>query len=243
MRTYLALLVIIPLFAVSAKAQTASLKIRFVADTEERKHLPANQKEVNGLQSEPSGKSLVIDANTKGIRNLIVYMVPDRGFEVPKRQSKPVNHTVTLTPQMELTPRVTIARTGDSLQFAQQVAISFNPNVMFLNNHVSQVKPRPTMLEFAEPSPVPIRCDINPNVRAFLVVLDHSFAAVSDEQGNLLIENLPIGTSLTFRAWHEAGQIREVKIGGERTTWSRGRFKIDLKPGVNDFGEVAIPVR
>jgi hypothetical protein len=243
MRTYIALLLIIPLLAVSAKAQTASLKMRFVADTEERKHQPANQKEVDGLQSESSGQSLVIDANTKGIKNLVVYTVPDRDFEVPKRQSKPVNHTVTLTPQMELTPRVTIARTGDSLQFAQQVATSFNPNLMCLNNEVSQLNPWPARLKFAEPAPMPIRCDVNPRLSAFLVVLDHSFAAVSDEQGNLLIEDIPTGLSLTFRAWHEAGKIVEVKVGGEKTTWSRGRFKVDLKPGVNDLGEVAIPVR
>lgn len=48
MRTYLALLLTIPLFAVSAKAQTASLKMRFVADTEERKRQPGFQKEVDG---------------------------------------------------------------------------------------------------------------------------------------------------------------------------------------------------
>ncbi len=54
------------------------------------------------------------------------------------------------------------------------------------------------------------------------------------------MQGLPTG-KLVFRANHEAGAIREVKINGKDEEWSRSRFEVDIKPGMNDLGTVVVP--
>ena len=77
----------------------------------------------------------------------------------------------------------------------------------------------------AEKLPVAIKCDIHPWMIAYQLPLDHSFAAVTDKDGNFEIANLPAGEH-EFVVWHEktgylerkykvtitAGQTQEVKL-------------------------------
>jgi hypothetical protein len=53
-------------------------------------------------------------------------------------------------------------------------------------------------------------------MHAYLIVLDHPFVSVSDDQGNVEIKDLPAGNELVFRVFHEsfAGAIPEVEIDG-----------------------------
>lgn len=54
----------------------------------------------------------------------------------------------------------------------------------------------------AEPLPHQVKCDFHPWMEAYWLVVDHPYAAATDENGNFTIENLPVGKhSLTF--WHE----------------------------------------
>jgi len=97
------------------------------------------------------------------------------------------------------------------------------------------------IFEENEPAPIPVDCNIHPWMKSYVVVLDHPFAAVSDENGDLTIKGLPAGEELVFRVYHEAGGIKEVEINGKSEEWSRSRFKVDVKPGMNDLGTVVIP--
>ena len=93
----------------------------------------------------------------------------------------------------------------------------------------------------SEPAPIPVDCNIHPWMKSFVVILDHPFAAVSDENGDLMIKGLPAGQELVFRANHEAGRINDVTINGKDEEWSRSRFELEIKPGLNDLGTVVIP--
>ncbi len=95
-------------------------------------------------------------------------------------------------------------------------------------------------LEKPEPGLVNVTCNIHPWMKAKLLVLDHPFAAVSDENGEIVIKGIPVGEQV-FRANHEAGKIDEVSVGGKDEKWSRSRFTLDIKPGMNDLGTVVIP--
>jgi hypothetical protein len=126
--------------------------------------------------------------------------------------------------------------------------ISHNPKLnFFANKQQGNLLPpgKPLLVPLLEPEPAPmaVECNVHPWMKAFIVVLDHPFAAVSDSDGNLEIDGLPIGRPLTFRVFHEAGKIGRVKISGVDTIWDKGRFDIKLASGENDLGDVLVPSR
>ena len=68
-----------------------------------------------------------------------------------------------------------------------------------------------------------------------------SVFAVSDKDGKFEIKNLPAGKELEFQVWQEkAGNVEKASIGGKDAGWKRGRFKMMIKPGTNDLGEIKL---
>lgn len=83
-------------------------------------------------------------------------------------------------------------------------------------------------MKVAESLPTQIKCDIHPWMSAYVLVLDHPYAAVTDQYGKFKIENLPAG-ELEFRYWHERpGYVeKSVKIKIEAgTTKDLGTIKV-----------------
>jgi hypothetical protein len=95
-------------------------------------------------------------------------------------------------------------------------------------------KPEPENL------PSPVSCSIHPWMRGWLLIKDHPYMGVSDADGKVVIKNLPVG-KWTFQFWHErAGNLREVKRNGESVQWTRGRLEVEIKPSLNDLGEIKL---
>ena len=157
------------------------------------------------------------------------------------------NKTLTLAnDQSRFEPHIVIAQPGDTLKVTNPDSVGHNANLGFFNNKqqnftIPAGQEKTVALEESEPAPIPVDCNIHPWMKSYVVVLDHPFAAVSDENGDLTIKGLPVGEELVFRVYHEAGGIKEVEINGKAEEWSRSRFKVDVKPGVNDLGTVVIP--
>lgn len=81
--------------------------------------------------------------------------------------------------------------------------------------------------------PVPIKCNYHPWESAHILPLAHPYAAVSQQDGTFQIASLPVG-ELEFQVWHE-------RIGYLATpSWTRGRFKMAIRPGTNDLGTVKL---
>ncbi len=234
--------------AIPALAQeTGDLKIRFEYGGDPPPTLLVKvDKDVEYCgRKDLNSETLVVNKENKGIKNVIVYVYTGRGGS-DLEDVKPSNKTVTLANQdCRFEPHVVIAQTGDTLNVTNPDAVGHNANLGFFNNKqqnftVAAGQEKSVPLEEDEPAPIPVICNIHPWMKAYIVVLDHPFAAASDENGELTIKGLPTG-KLTFRANHEAGSIKEVKIDGKDEEWSRSRFEIDIKPGLNDLGTVVIP--
>jgi hypothetical protein len=86
----------------------------------------------------------------------------------------------------------------------------------------------------ASPAPFPVSCNIHPWMKAWMMVCDNPYFAVTNENGEFEIPNVPAGVELEFRVWQEAsGNLENVIVNGQAETWSKGRFTLSLSPEEN----------
>lgn len=93
----------------------------------------------------------------------------------------------------------------------------------------------------ASRGPFPVTCNIHPWMRAYMVVRDNPYFAVTDESGRFEIKNVPAGVDLSFRVWQEriGNNLENVTVNDSAAKWSKGRFKLRLEPGsVEDWNIV-----
>jgi hypothetical protein len=79
--------------------------------------------------------------------------------------------------------------------------------------------------------PVPIKCNYHPWESGYILPRDNPYVEISAKDGTFRISKLPLGP-LEFQAWQE-------RIGYLSTeAWPKGRFQVEIKPGVNDLGTI-----
>jgi len=231
-----------------ASAETGTLRLQLVYAGDP---VPAAPIDVNkdvqfcgqhGLTNE----KLIVNPTNKGIKNAVVYVYTGRGASDLPDYEPAGNTHVLANENCRFEPRYVIAQTGDTLKITNPDPVGHNANLNFLRNTAQNFtipsnQEKEVSLEEPEPAPIPVECNIHPWMKAYVVVLEHPFAAVSDEDGMIEIEGLPTGEELTFRIFHEAGRIDEVMIDGKEQDWGRSRFEVEIEPGVNDLGTVTVP--
>lgn len=232
-------------FSQADDANTGQLKVRF-----EYGGAPLTQQPVPNLgecgQANVVEEKLIVNPQNKGIRNVIVYLYTGRGGSEIAPVDPPKNVVKLTNKNCRFEPHVLIARAGDTIQVGNEDKFGHNTNLNFFANRALNViipagQTKDVPVEEPERGPIPIDCNIHAWMRAYVVVMDHPYVGVSDENGELTIDNLPSGGKLVFRVFHEAGSISEVKVAGNDETWKRGRFEVEIEPGQNDLGTVVIP--
>ncbi|TWU59359.1 hypothetical protein Poly51_21470 [Rubripirellula tenax] len=232
----------------AAAEETGDLKIRFEYGGEAVKPAPIDvNKDVEFCGKNPLvDERLLVNAENKGIKNVVVYVYTGRGgTDLPKMD--PVKNTHTLAnDQCRFEPHIVITQVGDTLEVTNPDSVGHNANLGFFNNKqqnftIPAGQSKTVDLEKDEPAPIPVDCNIHPWMKSYVVVLEHPFAAVSNADGELVIKGLPVDTDLVFRAYHEAGSISDVTIDGKKAEWKRSRFETKVKAGMNDMGTVVIP--
>lgn len=168
--------------------------------------------EVCAAQAVPD-ESLEVDANSNGIRNVFVYLE-----KAPTgAKSAPVPEGKLLFDQhgCRFTPHVLLARTTQTIFILNDDSVAHNthtfPNRNPVFNSVVKVNDRegvPLIYKQGEKEPIEVKCDFHPWMRGYHLPLDHSFAALTDENGKFEIKGLPAGTH-TFKVWHEKGGLLE----------------------------------
>ncbi len=183
------------------------------------------------------------------LQNLVLMLDSKRSkAEIPAEYKKEVDGKVILDNNgCVFKPHIVFARVGQVIDVLNSDQTGHNANFGFFNNQAENFlipanSHKETQKLVAEESTMmPVECNIHPWMKGYVVVLEHPYAAASDENGQIEINNLPVG-EVTFLIRHENadGAIDEGKVDGKAQKWSRGRMEIELKAGMNDLGTITL---
>lgn len=190
-------------------------------------------------------ESLVVHPQNHGLRNVVIWLSSKEVVPVhPDFAKAPVPaklDNVNCTFQ----PRIVTLRTNQILQSTNSDAVAHNVAVYARRNQpFSIVIPDGMPLERAfsreELLPIRVDCSIHAWMRAYLIITEHPYSAVTDADGKFEIPNVPNG-NWEFRFWHERpGYIKSVKMADRELELKRGTVPLSLNGKVKDLGELRI---
>ena len=192
-------------------------------------------------------EDLIVNKDNRGIANIFVWVYTGRGA-APIVKPPPRNKKVSLAAKgFRFQPHSLVAQIGDTMTVTNADNVAYNVNLQFFNNPRNLLLTPQQKAAFkiaaGQPTVADVACNIHPWMSAKVLLLDHPFAAISDEDGEVLIRGLPVGNKLTFRAHHERGTFNnEIFVNGIKDKWRRNNFELTIKTGLNDVGVVELPV-
>lgn len=234
------------LVSTAAAAETGELKVKFKFGGDPPTAAPVKAT----ANAEFCGKhglteSGLIVSKEGYIANVMLYVYTGRGGSDIEYEGGEAKVVELANINCEFEPHVVVAMTGDTLKVTNPDPIGHNANMQFLmNNPQNPMIPAgqnvTVELKDAEPAPIPVTCNVHPWMKARLLVLDHPYAGVSDENGELTIKGLPAGEELVFRISHESASFKEVEMGGKTEKLRRSNIEVEIEPGLNDLGTIII---
>jgi plastocyanin len=155
---------------------------------------------------------LVVDATTKGVKNVLVYLPRPSAVNDDARKAAAATKIEFDQKKCIFEPHVLGLMVGQTVTIKSSDPVNHNVNVKLkqssFNNIVVAAQPQKFSLAGAERTPGMIICDIHPWMSAWWMVVDNPYIAVTDEKGNFEIKNVPAGAQKVV-VWQEA-----VKGGG-----------------------------
>lgn len=197
-------------------------------------------------------ESLIVNSENLGIKNIVVMLYVKRRDDPPpihESYAGVADATIDLTNQgCVFVPHIVVLRVGQTLRLRNSDTVGHNTKCDAVENQRFDSGVIPpgeevliSSLSQPETQPVPIGCNIHTWMSGRLVVQDHPYVGVSDENGKVVIENLPAGT-FQFVIWHEMSRKVTSAIQDETpVTWRRGRAVFTIvADDENDQGTFSI---
>jgi hypothetical protein len=182
---------------------------------------------------------LVIDPQSKGVKNVMVWLVAKEGSTLPinpKHAAVPQQKVVIDQPMCLFEPRVTMMRAGQPLEIKNSAPVTHNTRITG-NNEVNgtinlTIPPGGNIQKTlkAEKRPLQLACDIHGWMGGRIAVFDHPYFALTDKDGNFEIKDAPAGDFLIY--------INHEKAGWLHTPRSSKGQPITIPAGGLDLGKV-----
>ena len=134
----------------------------------------------------------VVVSPDMGLRNVVVSLVtppPDAKWSVAPAVQMDQKQCVFI-------PRVIVVPVGGTAEFLNNDRLLHNLHSVSTDNppfNRTQPKARTISIGFRRPEIVRIDCDLHPWMRAWVVVAEHPYYAVTNERGEFALENVPAG--------------------------------------------------
>jgi plastocyanin len=187
-------------------------KVQYVGPPVEPKKVPVTVDQfVCGKDKDD--ETLVLSAQ-RGVRNAVVSLASPPPGAQWRFSTAPVFLDQR---QCVFIPRVTLVPAGGTVEFLNSDRLLHNIHSAGRANTVfnrTQPRGRTIPITFAKPEIVPISCDLHGWMRAWVVVMEHPFFAVTGSEGEFALDNVPPG-KYTLNLWHETlGTVtKDVTVG------------------------------
>lgn len=140
----------------------------------------------------------------------VIVAVSNFTKQAPKRA--PRVHEVMIT-DCRLSPRTILAQKGDTLKVGSEVKFPFMPGYGPPSQLKTLIPGQTYDVELNALGASPLACGFTaPCGRTDVVVLSHTMAALTDEQGKFRIDSFPPGERVTVTAWHPLLQQSEIQV-------------------------------
>jgi plastocyanin len=194
--------------------------VRFTGPAVEQKKLPVTV-DHSVCGKEKDAEDIVLSPE-KGIRNVVVSLQPP-----PPGATWPVSLPNVQIDQQQCVyvPRVVVVPVGGMVEFLNTDRLLHNLHSNSTGNPTfnrTQPRGRTIPIMFTKPEIVRVDCDLHPWMRAWVVVAEHPFYAVTNDQGEFRLDNVPPG-QYTLQLWQESlGTVtQDVTVKDEASTTVR----------------------
>lgn len=212
-----------------AKGDIPAVKLRF------QKGKAAKDPEVCSA-TDVEDNDLLIDKETHGVANCFVYLyktpdeINDQGFDKTAKVYFDQKNCF-------FKPHAMIVRAGQTVEVLNSDPIAHNTRTSGVNLQENILVAANTgkgdgvdiPTEEKERVPVEVKCDYHPKMTAYWLVVEHPYAAVTNEKGEFTIKNLPVGEH-EFRVWHE------------RCGWVERKFEVTVAKGESEVPALEVDV-
>jgi plastocyanin len=202
-----------------SKAWGGTIKgtVRFTGAGVEQKKLPVTV-DHSVCGKEKNAEDVVLSPE-KGIRNVVISLQSP-----PPGASRPASLPSVQIDQQQcvFVPRVVVVPVGGTVEFLNTDRLLHNLHSASTGNPTfnrTQPRGRTIPIVFKKPEIVRVDCDLHPWMRAWVVVADHPFYAVTNDQGEFVLDNVPPG-KYSLQLWQESlGTVtQDVTVKDEAIT-------------------------
>lgn len=234
-------------FPLAGNAQWGDVEMTFLYDGKPPEAKPI----VEGRDGVKVTDETWLVAKEGGVKNVLVRLLPEKDVKLPIHpdfeKAKGTNVRVDIVGGY-FEPRVTIKYTNQDLTFSNlnPFACSVRGNFVQNNSFNYLVKGNSLVTLEAEKSGLSkhesgvamLADSVHPEMKGYLVIQSHPYAAVSDREGKVTLKNVPVG-EWTFVLWHEVnGYIKKGTLDGAAAEWPKGRIKFKVEEKMNKVGVI-----
>ena len=203
-------ILIIIIFINSVIGGTLTGKVNFQGKSPKKKTLKMDADPVCGSshKTPPYRESFIINEDGY-LKNVIVYLKDIKyDGEIPKKQAILDQKGCMYAPHVQgmMVGQELLIKNSDATLHNIHGMPTINSEFNFAMPKV--VKEKETSFSSVE-DPFYIKCDVHPWMKSWVLVQDHPFFAVTDENGNYTIENIPPGTYEVI-AWQEKFKMKRA---------------------------------
>jgi hypothetical protein len=187
--------------------------------------IAVNKDQQHCLAKGPLDKDdLLIDAKTKGVKNVIVWLTPANAGDPmpinPALAAVPTDPVVIDQPMCAFVPRITVMRAGQTLIIKNSSPVAHNSRVTGQENPtVNTTIPPGAEMKFtgatvlkAEKRPMLLSCDIHGWMGGKIGVFDHPYFALTKEDGTFEIKDAPAGEFRIFLQHERGGWLHTPRV-------------------------------
>jgi len=150
---------------------------------------------------------LLVDGGTKGVKNVLVYLSKPTSVNDEAKKAVAAANVLFDQSKCVFEPHVLGILANSTITLKSSDPVNHNINAKLKQSAFNQLLAPQGSTKFTpsgpERTPAEVTCDIHPWMKAWWMVFDHPYFAVTDAKGYFEIKNAPAGTQKVV-VWQEA---------------------------------------